>query len=83
MACSIMCFWWDGNISSLVRYSYLSILPDDQADNCSFSYLIWSFIYIDLLYIYFKRLFLNLKGFPDRKVVSLTKKQYDSAVYFL
>ena len=29
---SIICFWLDGNISSPVRYSYLSILPDDMAD---------------------------------------------------
>ena len=33
--------------------------------------------------IYFKRLFLNLKGLSDGKVVSLTKKKYSSAVHFL
>ena len=32
LACSIICCWLDGNIFLLVRYSYLSILPDDKAD---------------------------------------------------
>ena len=40
----------------------------------------------DLLYvtlkIYCKRFSLNLKGLFDGKVESLTKKEYDSAVYF-
>ena len=30
-----------------------------------------------------KRFFLNLKGFLDVSVVSLTKKEYGSAVHFL
>ena len=29
-----------------------------------------------------KRFFLNLKGLSDASVVSLSKKEYDSAVYF-
>ena len=29
--CSIILLWSDGNIPSPVRYSYLSILPDDNA----------------------------------------------------
>ena len=37
----------------------------------------------DLLYIYFKRFFLNLKGLSDGKFVSLTKKEYGSALHFL
>ena len=40
-----------------------------------------------LLYIilkfYAKRFFLNLKRLSDGKVVSLTKKEYRSAVHFL
>ena len=36
-----------------------------------------------LSYIYFKRLFLNLKELCDGKVVLLTKKEYGSAVHFL
>ena len=32
---------------------------------------------------YPKRLFLNLKGLSDGKVVSLTKREYGSAVYSL
>ena len=29
---SIICLWLEDNISSPVRYSYLSILPDDKAE---------------------------------------------------
>ena len=36
-----------------------------------------------ILKIYFKRFFLSLKGLSDGKVVSLTKKEYGSAVKFL
>ena len=40
-----------------------------------------------LLYIYFKRFFLNLKvnlkGLSDGKAVSTTKKEYGLAVHFL
>ena len=32
LACSIICLWLTGKISSPVRYSYLSIFPDDNAD---------------------------------------------------
>ena len=32
---------------------------------------------------YPKRFFLNFKGLSDGKVVSLTKKEYGSLVYFL
>ena len=67
------------------------MLPDDKVDTFatsllisfySFSSLIWSSIVMVLSYIYFKRIFQNLKGLSDRKVVSLTKKEYDSAVWF-
>ena len=38
-ACSIILLWSNGNIPSPVRYSSLSILPDDNTDwyFCSFS----------------------------------------------
>ena len=36
-----------------------------------------------ILKIYSNRFFRNLKGLFDSKVVSLTKKEYGSAVYFL
>ena len=39
LACSIICCWSDGNISSPVRYSYLWILPDDKADMLAASLL--------------------------------------------
>ena len=32
LACSMILLWSDGNISSPVRYSYLSILTEDNAD---------------------------------------------------
>ena len=37
----------------------------------------------DILYIYFKRFWLSLKGLSDGEVVSSTKKEYGSEVYFL
>ena len=39
--------------------------------------------YMLFLKIYSEIFFLNLKGLPDGKVVSLTKKEYGFAVYFL
>ena len=36
-----------------------------------------------LLYIDFKRFFVNFKGFSDGKLVSLTKKEHDSVVNYL
>ena len=39
--------------------------------------------YIFVLKIYSKRFFLNLKRLSDDKVVSLTKKEYGSAIYFI
>ena len=88
LACSILCFWSDGNISSPVRYSHLWILPDDQADilaatllisYCSFLPLIWS-LNVVIFIIWFS---LNLKGLSNASVASLTKQKYGSAVHFL
>ena len=70
LACSITLFWAGGNISLPIRYSYLSILPDDEADifaasllisYCSFSYLI-SLSIIITFYILSKRVFLKREG---------------------
>ena len=70
----------------LVRYSYLSVLPDDKADVSAASLLIQYFIISNLIinchcYYILKRYFLNLKGLSDGSVASLTKKEYGSAVY--
>ena len=92
LACSITLFWPGGNISSPVRYLYLSTLPDDNADifaasllisYCSFSSLILSSIVIISFYILSERFFLKRKGLSDAKVASITKKEYGFAVYFL
>ena len=40
LACSIISLWLEENISSPVRYSYLSILPDDNATIFAASLLI-------------------------------------------
>ena len=40
LVCSIVCFWLEGIISLPVRYSYGSILPDDNADIFTASLLI-------------------------------------------
>ena len=64
LASSIICFWLEGNISSPVRYSHLSLLPDYQAgifsaslliSYCSFSSWIWSsIVIIFIIYIFQK-----------------------------
>ena len=60
LVCFVICSWLEGNISSTVRYLYLSILPDNKADifetslliwSCSFSPLIWSSI-VMIYYIF-------------------------------
>ena len=77
-------------ISSPVRYSYLSIVTDDNADTfaasllvsyCSFSSLILSSVVS--YYILSKRFFLKRKGLFDARVASITKKEYGFAVNFL
>ena len=91
-ACSIILLWSDDNISSPVRYSYLSIFPDGYADifatsllisYCSFSSLILSSIVLINFYIVSKRLFLKREKLSDGTVVSITEKEYGSAVEIL
>ena len=73
-----------------VRYSFLSILPEDNADifadntdYCSFSSLFLSSIVMINLYILSKRFFLKRKELSDARVVSITKNEYRFAVHFL
>ena len=72
------------NISSPVRYWYLSILRENYADifapsllisYCSFSSLILSSI-VMINYILSKRFFLKREELSDARVVSITKKEY-------
>ena len=81
----------EGNISLPVRYSYSSILPDDNADifaasmltsYCSFLSLILSVVIISFNSLC-KRFFLKGKGLSDARVVLITKKEYGFAVSFL
>ena len=66
LACSIICLWLKGNISSPVRYSYLSLFPGDNADDFiaslvtsygGLSSLILSSVAINKFYILSKRVF--------------------------
>ena len=91
-AYSIISLWLEGNISSPVRYSYLSILPDDNADifsgsllisYCSFSSLILSSFVMVNVYIISKRFFLKREGLSDARVASITKKEYGFPEYLL
>ena len=81
-ACSIIKLLTDDNISSPPRYSYLSIIPEDNADifvaflllsYCDFSSLVlWSVALISF-YILSKRFFLKREELSDARVVSITK----------
>ena len=83
LACSIIWLWLELIISSFVRYSYFSILLDDNADifpasllisYCSFSFLVFTF--------FLKTLHLRHKRLPDARLVLLFKKEYGFAVNF-
>ena len=81
LACSIIYLWLEGNIFSLVWYSYLSIFPDIFASSlliscCSFSLLILSSILMVSFYILSKRL-------SVAKVALITKKEYGLVLHFL
>ena len=78
---SITCLWLQGNISSPVRYSCLSIFdiahifaPSLLISNCIFSSLILSSIVMISFYILSKRFFHKHEGLPDARVASITKK---------
>ena len=82
-ACSIICLWLEGNISSSVGYSYLSIFPDDNAyifaaslliSYCNFSSLNLLSIVMISFYILSERFFLKCKGLSDARVASVKKE---------
>ena len=91
LACSIIYLWIESKIYSPIRYSYLSIFPDDNADIFAASPLILYRIFPLILllivmisfYIISKRFFLKHKGLSDARVASITKKEYGFAVNFL
>ena len=81
-SCSTILPWSGGNISLPVRYSYLSILPDNNADifyasllisYCSFPSLILSSVVMINFYVVSKRFFLKLDELSNGRVVSITK----------
>ena len=86
IASSVTLLWSEGSTSSPVRYSYLSIFPDDNANvfaaslvisycyHISFSYLILSLILMISFYVLSERFFLKRKGLYDATVASITKK---------
>ena len=86
---SIIVLWSYGNISLLVKNSYLSIFLVDYADIfvasllilCStFSSLILSSIVIISFYILSKKLFMKREELSDTRVVSKTNSEYGFAV---
>ena len=91
LACSIICLWLKGNISSPARYSYSSIFPGDNADAfaasqiisyCSFWSLILSIVMISF-YFLSKRFFLKQGGLSDARVASIIKKKCSCVVNLL
>ena len=84
LVCSVILPWWDGNIFSPVKYSYLSILPENNADVFAASllmlygsFLSWCLSSIVMInfYILPKRLFLKREELSDERAVSITKKE--------
>ena len=84
LVCSVILPWSDGNIFSPLKYSYLSILPEDNADIFAASLLMsygsfsssrLSSIVMINFYILPKRLFLKREELSDERVVSITKKE--------
>ena len=73
----------------LFYFHQMAIFPDDRADifatsllisYCTFSSLILSSIVMINFYIVSKRFFLKCKELSDARVVSVTIKEYGSAV---
>ena len=74
-----------------MRYSYLSILPDDNTDTfaacvlmsyCSVSSLLLSSIIMIDFYILSKRSFLKHQGSSDGRLPSIIRKEHAFAVHF-
>ena len=81
LACFITLLWSRGNIYSSVRYSYLSIFSDDNADifaasllmsNCSFLSLFLSSTAMIIFYIISITFFLKREALSDARVLSST-----------
>ena len=92
LACSIICLWLEGNISSPARYWYLSVFPENNAyifsaclliPYCYFSCLILSSIPITNFNILSRRLFLKPKGLTGARVASVTKKECGFVIHML
>ena len=92
LACSIICLLLEGNTSSPVRYSYLSVFPEDNVNifaasllisHCNFSSLILSLIAMISFYILSKRFFLKRQRLSDARLVSITNNEYGFLVHFL
>ena len=83
LACLIVWLWLEGNVSLLVRYFYLSISPDDDANTYVASAFTSLSIVMISVYILSKTLHRKRKGLSDARVASFTKKEYDFAVHFL
>ena len=73
---SIICLPLEGSISSPVRYSYLSIFPDENANTfaasllisyCSFSSLMLSAVVVISLCIFSKNFFLKHKELSEQE----------------
>ena len=82
--------WSGGSIYSPLRYSYLSIFPDDNGDTfatsllisyCRFPSLILSSLVMISFYILSKRFFLKREGLFDARVASVTEEEYGFAVH--
>ena len=82
LAFCIILYCCGSNFSSPVRYSYLSILPDENrvifaADllisYCNFSSLVLSSVVVTILYTSSSRFFQKCNGLSDGRVASITK----------
>ena len=80
------------NISSPVRYSHLSTLPDDNAaifaasvlmSYCNFSSLNLSSTVLINFYILSKRFFMKHEGLSDARVASITEKVWLCSTCFM
>ena len=75
----------EDNTCAPVRYSYLSIFPDNIANVFAASFLLWYYSFSSLILssivmisfdIFPRRLRMKRKGLSEARVVSLTKKEY-------
>ena len=84
---SIIWLWLGGSIASSKRYSYLSILSDNNASllisYCMFLSLILSSIEMISFYIFSKTLFLKHSVLSDVRVATITKKIWLCSTFFV